>query len=186
MYKDGCFYTSSETGLGTLSHEFMHAVFHYTNAKLDPWAHEGLPAFFEKMYGYCEKGQVYFITGFQNPWRIKALGQNLKNLSLEEIVNSSKNQNELRLVSVFLYKKGYLKRFLDISRTGNKGNFNTCFEAAFGRDIRSLEPVWKEYLKDIVAKHSLINQIPGSQFFSSKAKFDSFMQDNGEVLRGLM
>lgn len=186
FYNNGCFYTSAQTGLGTLSHEFMHAVFHYTHAKLDPWAFEGIPAFFEKMYGYVDRGNAYFITGFQNPWRIREISSNLKHLTLEEIINNSKDQSEQRLVAVFLYKQGYLKKFLDLSRTGSKGTYGTCLEAAFCRNIESLEPYWRKYLSEIIAKEKDINLIPGSQFFATKAEYDEFMTARGKILKDFM
>lgn len=186
LYKDGCFYTSVDTGLGTLSHEFMHAVFHYTHAKLDPWAHEGAPAFFEKMFGYYHQGNVHFITGFQNPWRIREISSVLKNLRLAQIVESSESQSEQRLVAVFLYKLGYWKRFLDISRTGNKGMYKTCLEAACSKSIESLEPLWQKYISDIVAREKDINKIPGSRFYPSKAAYDEFMADEGKILKTFM
>jgi hypothetical protein len=178
------FLTYADSGLGTMSHEFMHAIFDVTGAKLDHWAREGVPAFFEKMFGYKEKGKVDFVTGFHNPWRITAIQNRLSKLTLKEIIKDkeSGDQSEERLVAIFLYKQGKLKKFLELSKTGNKGNFDTCLEAAFGQKAEKLEPLWKAYTASINRQRRAIAKIPGSRFYQSKAAFDKFMSGDGKIL----
>ena len=179
------FYTSRQTGLGTFSHEMMHALFHLTNVEPDRWSDEGVPAFFEKMFGYHTKTDAYFLLGFPNPWRIERLGANLPSLSLEDTVNHPKENNTHaeRLVALFLYKNGRLRTYLDLVRSGDKRGYKTYFEAAFGRSVHSLEPYWKLFIQDLYARRTRIMEIPVSKFFNNKAEFDEFMKTDGKVLK---
>jgi len=99
MAEHHLFVTYHGSGLGTFSHEIMHPVLNAELPRTPSWAWEGIPTFFEKFYGYKEGNRLYLKWGYQNPWRIRALGGRLLTLSLPDIINRSQDQSEQRLVS---------------------------------------------------------------------------------------
>src|SRR5262249_14176165 len=105
-YSNKLLATYEDSGLGTFTHETMHAFVHTALTDWPVWAIERIPTFFEKLYGYWKGNELVLLWGFQNPWRIKALGTRLTQLSLKDIVsdqNSEHDESELRMVSLFLW-----------------------------------------------------------------------------------
>ncbi len=173
------FVTYDGSGLGTFSHEIMHPVMERELPRAPSWAWEGVPTFFEKFYGYKEGNRLYLKWGYQNPWRIQALGERLLGLRLAQVIHESTNQSELRLVSVFLYKRGKLKSFLDLVARGNRKGYGTYVEAALGRRPPELEGEWRKYLSDVYARRAQIYRLPTSRYFPSKQKFLVFERQIG-------
>ena len=96
--ENNLFVTYNGSGLGTFAHEIMHPVVEAELPHVPSWGREGIPTFFEKFYGYKESNRLHLKWGYQNPWRIRALGERLLKLQLGNIVRASSNQSELRLV----------------------------------------------------------------------------------------
>jgi hypothetical protein len=168
------FVTYDGSGIGTFAHEIMHPVITSELPGTSSWGWEGIPTFFEKFYGYKERDRLYLKWGYQNPWRIRSLGEGLLRLNLTDVINRSQNQSELRLVSVFLYQRGRLRSFLDLVRNGAKNGYATYFEAAFGRRLSELEPEWQKYLANVYARRQQIYNLPLSSYFESQQEFLQF------------
>jgi hypothetical protein len=81
----------------------------------------------------------------------------------------------LRLVTVFVWQQGKLPRLLRLIADRNHEGFPTYFEAALGKHLKDILPLWKNYLAEIQANRAAIMQIPPSQIFDSKAAFTGFM-----------
>src|SRR5437879_13689473 len=74
--------TYEDSGLGTFAHETLHAFAEKDLRDGPTWADEGIPTFFEKFYGYWNNGELVLLWGFQDPWRMKALGTSLSHIHL--------------------------------------------------------------------------------------------------------
>ena len=168
------FVTYDGSGIGTFAHEITHPVVASELPAMPSWGWEGIPAFFEKFYGYKEGNRLYLKWGYQNPWRIRSLGESLLRLKLSDVIHRSQNQSELRLVSVFLYQRGKLRSFLDLIRSGDRKGYETYVEATFGRRLSDLEPEWQEYLAGIYKRRQQIYSLPLSSYFGSKQEFSQF------------
>ena len=175
------FLTYDGSGLGTITHEIMHPVISAELPQTPSWAWEGIPTFFEKFYGYKEGNRLYLKWGYQNPWRIRALGERLLTLNLAEVMSRSGDESEQRLVSVFIYRRGKFKPFLDLIREGNKKGYQTYVEAAFGRPMSELATDWRAYLQETYAKRAQIDRLPSSRYFSSKQEFLDFERQIGST-----
>jgi hypothetical protein len=173
------FVTYDDSGLGTFTHEIMHPVVGTELPHAPSWAWEGIPTFFEKFYGYKEGNRLYLKWGYQNPWRIRVLGERLPTVSLPDIINRSRDQSEQRLVSIFLYRHGKWKTFLDLINGGEKRGYATYIEAAFGQRLSDLEPQWRSYLQDTYARRNQLYRLPTSRYFSSKQEFLEFERQIG-------
>ena len=173
------FVTYDGSGLGTFTHEIMHAVVSAELTNTPSWGSEGIPTFFEKFYGYKEGNWLYLKWGYQNPWRIRALGERLLTLNLAEIMNRSHDQSEQRLVSVFLYRRGKWRTFLDLVNRGEKKGHATYVEAAFGQRLSELEHDWRAYLQDTYARRNQIYRLPASRYFPSRQEFLEFERQIG-------
>jgi hypothetical protein len=168
------FVTYHGAGLGTFTHEIMHPVVDAELPLTPSWAKEGIPAFFEKFYGYKDGNRLYLKWGYQNPWRIRALENRLLRLRLADIIRRSSDQSEQRLVSVFLYQRGKWKSFLDLIRRGDKKRYGTYVEAAFDKTLHELEREWQTYVEQVHAKREQIYRLPASTYFESKQRFLEF------------
>jgi hypothetical protein len=168
------FLTYDGSGLGTFTQEIMHPVVGTELPQTPSWASEGIPTFFEKFYGYKEGDRLYLKWGYQNPWRIQALGERLLTVNLADIIHRSQDQSEQRLVSVFLYRRGKWKTFLDLIAGGDKRGYSTYVEAAFGVRLSELEHDWRTYVQDAYARRNQIYKLPASRLFPSKQEFLEF------------
>ncbi len=177
--KQKMFATYEDSGLGTFAHEIMHPLVERDLKDRPMWAMEGIPTFFEKFYGYWTNDSLVVHWGYQNPWRIAELGTNLTQLDLEQIISNpyqpvEKQESALRMVSMFLWDQGKFKRFLQVIKSRDKAGFDSYFEAAMGKPLEQVVPMWREYLKRVAGKRSEIMQLPNSTIFPDKASFESF------------
>jgi hypothetical protein len=173
------FVTYDGSGIGTFAHEIMHPVIANELPETPSWGWEGIPTFFEKFYGYKEGNGLHLKWGYQNPWRIRSLGESLLRLNLGDVINRSRNQSQLRLVSVFLYQRGRLRPFLDLVRNGDRNGHASYFEAAFGKRLADLEPEWQKYLASVYSRRQQIYSLPLSSYFESKQEFLQFERQIG-------
>lgn len=181
-------FTYDGSGLGTLTHEMMHKVLYASFPSTENWAVEGLPSFFEKIFGYSDESASEFLVGYQNPWRIKALGDSLPSISLrqqvfQKVYKSSKYESEERLVSMFLNRHALLPKYFQLAQMGSKGRFNTYLEAAFNRDLTEIEPLWQDYLLSIKHRSAIIAKVPMSDVFWNREEFDKFFNEHAQILR---
>lgn len=175
------FVTYENAGFGTFSHEIMHPLLRADFPRLPEWAVEGIPAFFEKFFGYWQDNRPVLKFGFQNPWRIRELGARLGSLDLEHILNhpGQHDTSEKRMVSVFLYQKGKLRRYLDLARTDDRKGYRTLVEAAFEKPFSEIRPLWISYLQDVEKQKEKIMRTPASGLFGNRGLFEDFIQSLG-------
>lgn len=170
----GAFVTYDGSGLGTFTHEIMHALVEESLLQRPAWAMEGIPAFFEKFYGYVQNGRLQVQWGYQNPWRIEQLGPALKNLKLIRIVNGSQSTSEKRLVSVFLHRRGKFKRFLELVQADDRRGYRTRLEAAFEKPLNEIENDWQRYLQEIENNRQQIMRLPSSHIYDTPEQYRQF------------
>lgn len=174
--------TYEDSGLGTFTHEVLHPLVEENLAHLPAWAFEGIPTFFEKFYGYWNGGQLVLYWGFQNPWRIRELGPELTQLDLKRMVSENgngirePNESKLRMVAMFLWQQGRLRRFLRLVAADNRLGYPTYFEAALGMPMVKIVPIWQIYLESIERNRAEILSLPLSTVLSNKAEFDAFVK----------
>jgi hypothetical protein len=182
------FATYEDSGIGTFTHEILHPLVE-TNLKDRPlWAKEGIPTFFEKFYGYWNGDNLIIFWGFQNPWRIEQIGTNLNKLDLEKIISDpetssqfsavERNESDLRMASVFLWKQGRFNRFLRLIAAHEKARYSSYFEAAMQMPIKQILPAWQSYLEDVSQHRSEILSLPPSTICSDHATFQKFATDH--------
>jgi len=177
------FYTHEHSGLGTITHELMHGVMNGTGHRFPFWAREGIPALSEKIFGYHHQGKAYYYIGFENPWRIRDLGDQLTSLNLKKIVagNSVKRQHERRLAALFLYRSGHLKEYFRLLKRKNSKGYSTFYEAAMNQTFSRMARKWKTFLNSIESRRDLINTIPTSTIYSNKADFQKMVDKSPGV-----
>lgn len=179
LVEAGAFVTYDGSGLGTFTHEIMHPLVEESLPACPAWAMEGIPAFFEKFYGYVQDGQLHLKWGYQNPWRIDRLGPELTHLKLTRIVHGSQDTSEKRLVSMFLYQRGKLKKFLALVQADDRKAFSTHLEAAFEKPLKEIENDWQSYLQDIQNNRQQIMKLPLSQIFDTPQSYRDFAKHFG-------
>lgn len=175
----GTFITYDDSGLGTLAHEIMHPLVEESLPARPLWAGEGIPAFFEKFYGYESGNRLEMNWGHQNPWRIEHLGPRLKTLKLIRIVYGSENTSEKRLLTVFLYQRGKFKHFIEMIQADDKKGFRTFLEATFEKPLLQIQDDWEIYLKEVEANRAQIMKLPASRIFDTPAEYQEFRQQFG-------
>jgi hypothetical protein len=166
-------------GLGTVTHEIMHPLVETSLPHREGWAHEGIPAFVEKFFGYQAAGRAEIVWGFHNPWRLRELDGRLLTLDLRTIVERSPNPSEQRLVAMFLFEHGKWTEFLARVKRNDRRGFGTFVEAAFGRRFAELEPAWREFLRQIVANRERLLRIPASTMFRTEPELRDFLNREG-------
>ena len=172
------FFTRKDSGLGTFAHEILHPLVEANLPRRPNWSNEGIPTFFEKFYGYYSGSNLVMSVGYQNPWRIKALGENLPHLDLQEIVSRADiykwSESDLRLVTVFLWEQGKLKDFIRLIQANDKKGQNTFLEAALGTTIAEIRPQWEQYTKRIYNQRAVISQLPPSLILPDRKTYEQF------------
>ena len=182
FYSQRLLATYEDSGLGTFAHETLHAFVEKDMPSRPAWANEGIPTFFEKFYGYWKNGQLVLFWGFQNPWRIQELGANLTRLNLPEIISDQipeDNESKLRMVSLFLWRHGRFKRFLDLIVANEKHGYPSYFEAAMELPVEKIVPLWQDYLLDVERRRSEILSLPSSAVLENEAAFQTFAKVHG-------
>lgn len=177
----------NDCGYGTVAHEVMHAVVWSTLLYIDPWAFEGIPCFFERMYSYEQPSAPTVRVGFQNAQRMNSLWKKLPGLSLKHyaydcLKSPIQNENANRLIAMFVQHHNKLVPYLRMAKEGRRGRYMTVLEAVFDLPIEKLEPLWQQYLEEVAKRRTLIEKTPISRFFSSKEEYNRFLQENADVL----
>jgi len=172
--------TYEQYGLGTFTHETLHPLLEANLPRMPSWGIEGVPTFFEKFYGYWNGNNVVLYWGFQNPWRIRALGADLTKLDLAEIVSEDgapeQDESKLRMAAVFLWDQGKLRRFLRLVGANDRLGYPTFFEAAMGMPMVKIAPLWQSYLQNIDQNRAEILSLPVSTVLSNEAEFQEFVK----------
>ena len=189
VYAYKFFATYEDSGLGTFAHEILHPLVERNLKDRPQWAMEGIPTFFEKFYGYWQDDELTVYWGFQNPWRIQQLGNNLTQLDLKQVIadcDSSAhfswvelNESSCRMASVFLWQQGRFKRFLNLIAAHDKAGYPTYFEAAMEMPVEKILPLWQNYLNDVAARRTKVMSLPTSKIFDTEAVFQNFIKTNG-------
>ena len=177
------FVTYEDSGLGTFAHEIMHPFVERNLPARPEWAVEAIPSFFEKFYGYYAPDVLVAQWGYQNPWRIEALGPKLTTVDLESIVagkgpHGTYDTSELRLIAVFLWRQGRFPRFLQLIARQERAGYATYFEAAMGLPLNEVIPLWRNYLAEIAAHRAEIYELPASAVFDDRESLVAFMRAN--------
>lgn len=180
------FYTDS--GLGTVGHVIFALIAHNQLQNDDSFS--GLIAFFEKIFGYKDKGGSALYWGYHTPWRLKQAAKSLPNLTLSNLIklsqeNKDDTQSEERLLSLFIFKKEKLKRYVNLVAANDRRGYGTFLEAAFDKPIAKIEPEWHQYLLDVKRNLAKLEQIPVSEFSNSKAAFDKFVGEHRDTFKDL-
>lgn len=178
------FATYESSGLGTFAHEIMHPLVDYNLKNRPAWAVEAIPAFFEKFFGYWTAQAPVLYWGYQNGWRIEALGERLTKIDLERLVAGREprdgyDTSELRLVSMFLWQQGKFKRLLRLIAENKRDGYPSFFEAAMEKRMKDVLPLWKAYLADLAAHRAVALQVPASEIFENETAFTRFMLSRG-------
>ena len=178
----------TDSGLGTAGHVIFSQIAHNQLDNDDSFS--GLIAFFEKLYGYQEKGSSALYWGYHNPWRLKLAAKSLPDLTLAKLIklsqdNKEDTQCEERLLSVFVFKKERLKRYIELVAANDRRGYGTFLEAAFDKPIAQIEPEWHQYLLDVKKNLAKLEEIPASEFFLSKAAFDKFVGEHRDNFKDL-
>ncbi len=168
------FLTYPDSGIGTMAHELTHALMRKNLPYSPRWAEEGIASFFEKFYGYEEHGNLIAEWGFQNPWRLRELGETLPYLRLEDILENKTGTSEKRMLTTFLFQQRKFKEYLLLVQKNDKRGYATFLEAVFARPLLEITPFWQEYLNAVSQQKERFLQIPPSQLFSSKESFGAF------------
>jgi hypothetical protein len=177
LYSAKLLATYESSGLGTFTHETFHAFVDKDLTRRPSWADEGIPTFFEKFYGYSKNDELVLFWGFQNPWRIRALGPDLTRLNLLEIISEQtqeQDESKLRMVSLFLWRQGRFKRFLRLIATNDKRGYQSFLEAAMELPLDRIIPLWQDYLLDVERHRTIILSLPLSTVFDSEEAFRDF------------
>jgi hypothetical protein len=182
------FATYEGSGLGTFAHEILHPLVERNLKNRPLWAREGIPTFFEKFYGYWQNDELVVSWGYQNPWRIEQLGQNLTRLDLKKVIADpernlplsqlSRQESNWRVAAMFLWEQGRFKRFLKLIAAHDQAGYPTYFEAALEMPIEKILPLWQDYLNDVAARRTKIMRLPVSQIFEDEAAFQTFAKTN--------
>jgi hypothetical protein len=173
------FATYEDSGLGTFAHEIMHPLVDRNLPDRPVWAMEGIPGFFEKFYGYWKGDEMFVTWGYQNPWRLDALGTNLVQLDLKAILSNPDyqtrfNQSDLRMVVMFLWEQGKFHRFVRLVEAKEKNGYASYFEAAMEMPLDRVLPLWREYLDAVAEQRSRLMQLPASEIYTDESMFRRF------------
>lgn len=151
------FFSYQQAGLSVWTHEILHPILDATYGELPLWADEGLPAYGEVYYIYQSEGVFLLDMGYHHPGRLFELKDNLKNISLRQVLCCSENTSEKRLVAMFLQKNGVLQKYLLKLKQAKKQDSESkeafVFEV-FDSSPIEVEKLWSGYLD------SLSNELP--------------------------
>jgi tetratricopeptide (TPR) repeat protein len=178
----------TDSGIGTVGHVLFSQIANNQLQNDDTFS--GLIAFFEKIFGYKEKGNSSLYWGYQNPWRLKLAAKSLPGLTLSDLIKLSQeskddSQCEERLLSVFIFKKEKLKHYIELVAANDRRGYGTFLEAAFDKPLAQIEPEWHQYLLDVKKNLVKLNETPSSEFSFSKAAFDKFVGEHRDTFKDL-
>ncbi len=163
--------THQNAGWGTFTHEILHPLVDSSLPAVPSWAVEGIPAFAERFYGYEKDRQLRVQWGYPNPWRIQELEGRLARLDLSEIVSGAQNVSEASLVSLFIYRQGKWKYFLDLVQRNEKHGYPTFLEAALEKPLAEIEPAWRKFLNDLEGRKPEIYRLPASNIYRTESEY---------------
>jgi len=178
----GLFATYEDSGLGTFTHQIMYPIVLRSLPDCPRWAVDAIPAFFEKFFGYWDGDRLAVQWGYQNPWRLEAVGGALAELDLARIVagdgrDGSVGQSERRLVTVFLWQQCRLERFLGLIAARDLAGRTSYLEAAMERPLEEIVPLWQSYLADVAAHRADAMRVPPSAVYQDRAGFESALAE---------
>lgn len=166
------FVSHFQAGIGTFTHEIVHGFLHDKIPQNPEWFNEGLPAFFEKIFGYHDSDGLHIVLGFQNPWRVRSFVDNDLPALNEKPTLTSISKNEFdttidRFLAVYLYESGLLNDYIDsLIKTKTKSNSPDLIVEISGRSLTELEIDFSEYLDQVIAdalsEESSLDSIPSS------------------------
>jgi hypothetical protein len=90
-----------------------------------------------------------------------------------------RDESDLRMASVFLWKQGRFKRFLHLIATKNKEGFPSYFEAAMQSPVDKILPQWQDYLNEVAAQRATIRFLPSSTICDDAMSFQTFTKAYG-------
>jgi len=174
--------TYDGAGDGTYLHELMHTILSRQN-NLEYWAEEGIPCYFEKVYGAI-KPQFQLLHGYGENWfpqalAVKSLGGGL---NLSDIVSKAKHadasqENQQRLVALFLQRYHHLDHYLALTIANNKKGYKTFVEAAFDKPMVQLVPLFNDFIHEIRHPDSTL-ELPPSQIFDTQFELHLFKKNH--------
>lgn len=177
--------THSKAGLGTYTHELVHAFLDQKSIKLPIWFREGFPMFFEKIYGYYDnENELEIVIGFQNPWRVKSIiSDSYKIPTVESIISQSGGLNEQSFLSIFLFENKALKKYFDfaIKKNSSLDQYQNILNAT-GFNSDELEKKWHNWMQnninDAKRNNSELNKIPMSFVVNNKLEWEKIDKKN--------
>jgi tetratricopeptide (TPR) repeat protein len=187
--------------IGVFLHELSHKFF-FSIKNLEYWAEEGIPASFEKAYGYYQRDNttasdtlflrygypelpefkfdprlfLQSIPGlrshFANPPKPPALSAIVK---LSPHTNAD-YQTLQRFIACFLIDNKLLPQYLALTVSKNKKGYSSYVEAAFNQSFAKLDKrfeIWvSPYYKRGSKERNYINSLPASEIFETKIQYD--------------
>ncbi len=171
--------TYDGAGPGTYLHELMHTVLS-RQKNLEYWAEEGIPSYFEKVYGAISP-QFELLHGYGENWFPQALSvKAIRNVSLNlaDIVGKAKHADaskevQQRLVALFLQKYNHLDEYLTLTVSNHNKGYKTFVEAAFDKPMAKLVPMFNDFIHEIRHPATALD-LPPSQIFDTKLELDRF------------
>lgn len=175
--------TYDGAGPGTYLHELMHTVLS-RQKNLEYWAEEGIPSYFEKVYGAIAP-QFELRHGYGENWFPQALSvKAIRNVSLNlaDIVGKAKHADasqevQQRLVALFLQKHGHLDDYLTLTVSNQNKGYKTFVEAAFDKPMIKLVPMFNSFIHDIRHPANALD-LPPSQIFDTKFQLHVFEREH--------
>ncbi len=175
--------TYDGAGPGTYLHELMHTVLS-RQKNLEYWAEEGIPSYFEKVYGAISP-QFELRHGYGENWFPQALSAKVikkVSLNLADIVGKAKHADagqevQQRLVALFLQKYGHLDEYLTLTMANQHKGYKTFVEAAFNKPMAKLVPMFNDFIHEIRHPATALD-LPPSQIFDTKLELDRFEHEH--------
>ena len=175
--------TYDGAGPGTYLHELMHTVLS-RQKNLEYWAEEGIPSYFEKVYGAISP-QFELRHGYGENWFSQALSvKAIRNVSLNlaDIVGKAKHADasqevQQRLVALFLQKYNHLDDYLTLTVSNQNKGYKTFVEAAFDKPMVKLVPMFNDFIQEIRHPADALD-LPPSQIFDTKLELDRFEREH--------
>jgi tetratricopeptide (TPR) repeat protein len=175
--------TYDGAGPGTYLHELMHTVLS-RQKNLEYWAEEGIPSYFEKVYGAISP-QFELRHGYGENWLPQALSvKAIKKVSLNlaDIVGKAKHADasqevQQRLVALFLQKYNHLDEYLTLTVSNQNKGYKTFVEAAFDKPMAKLVPMFNDFIHEIRHPATALD-LPPSQIFDTKLELNIFEQEH--------
>jgi tetratricopeptide (TPR) repeat protein len=188
VQKYNTLYAYNDAGIGTLSHEVMHKITYENFRTLEQWAKEGIPCFFEKIYGYKTPTGAVLYLGYQNPWRLKELSPNITKLTIKDILAQKAGpgvESNQRLLSTFLAYEGKLEQYFYNAQYPKPMKFKTLIEETFQEPLEKIEPRFKEFAQKVKTNEAMLETLPDSKYFPVKKEFDTFAKANRKAFETL-